>query len=68
MQIIYNTATDLVYIQIDDAQQSVINRRMTDDVLFDIDENDRIVGIEILDASKRLDLTKLLSVEYTASV
>ena len=54
MQIIYNAATDLVYIQIDDAQQSVINRRVTDDVVLDIDADERIVGIEILDASKHL--------------
>ena len=68
MQIIYNAATDLVYIQIDDAQQSVINRRVTDDVVLDIDEKERIVGIEILDASKHLDLTKMLPVEYRSAV
>ena len=68
MQIIYNAATDLVYIQIDDAQQSVINRRVTDDVVLDIDQDERIVGIEILDASKHLDLTKMLPVEYHSAV
>ena len=68
MQIIYNAATDLVYIQIDDAQQSVINRRVTDDIVLDIDEDERIVGIEILDASKHLDLTKMLPVESRSAV
>lgn len=68
MQIIYNAATDLVYIQIDDAQQSVINRRVTDDIVLDIDEDERIVGIEILDASKHLDLAKMLPVEFRSAV
>lgn len=68
MQIIYNTQTDLVYIQMDDTHQSVLNRQLSDDVVVDIGEDDQIVGIEILDASKRLDLSKLLPVEYLPAV
>lgn len=67
-QIIYNTTTDLLYIQIDDAPQSVLNQQLFDDVVVDIGEGEQIVGIETLDASKRLDLTKLLPVEYAATV
>ena len=68
MQIIYNARTDLIYIQIDEAHQTVLNRQISDDVVVDIGEDEQIVGIEILDASKNLDLTKLLPVEYLSAV
>jgi len=42
----------------------VVNRDLSDDVVLELGENDRIVGIEILDASKRVDLARVLSVEY----
>ena len=34
------------------------------DVVLDIGEDDRIVGIEILDASERLNLSELLPIQY----
>ena len=64
MQILYHDATDLLYIRLDDRQQQVINRRLTEDIVLDIGEDDKIVGIEILDASQRLNLEKLLPVQY----
>jgi uncharacterized protein YuzE len=67
MQIIYNSKTDLLYIRRDERKQAVINRRLNEDVVLDIGRNDRIVGIEILDASKHLDLEKLLPVKYALS-
>ena len=68
VQTIYNTTTDLLYIQKYDTPQSVPNQQLSGDVAVDIGEGKQIVGIEILDASKRLDLTKLLPVEYAATV
>ena len=68
MQIIYNARTDLIYIQIDEANQTVLNRQISDDVVVDIGEDEQLVGIEILDASKNLDLTKLLPIEYLSAV
>ena len=64
MQILYNTQTDLLYIRLDARKQALANRRVADDVVLDIGEGDRIVGIEILDASRRLDLKHLLPVTY----
>ncbi|MBM4459545.1 MAG: DUF2283 domain-containing protein [Chloroflexi bacterium] len=64
MQITYNSKTDLLYIRLDDRKQPVVNRRLSDDVVLDIGEKDRIVGIEILDASERLNLGQLLPVRY----
>ncbi|HBR09852.1 TPA: DUF2283 domain-containing protein [Candidatus Acetothermia bacterium] len=68
MQILYNAKTDLLYIRLDDRKQSVINKRFSEDIVLDIGEGDRIVGIEILDASKRLNLERLLPVKYEIPV
>ena len=67
MQIVYNAKTDLLYIRLDDRKQDVINERVSDNIVLDIGEGDKIVGIEILDASKRLNLERLLPVTYEVS-
>jgi uncharacterized protein YuzE len=66
MQILYNAKTDLLYLRLDDRKQQVINKRISEDIVLDIGEDDRIVGIEILDASKHLSLERLLPVKYEA--
>ena len=68
MQILYNAKTDLLYLRLDDRKQQVINKRVSEDIVLDIGEGDRIVGIEILDASKHLNLEKLLPVKYRVSL
>ena len=67
MNIIYNDKTDLLYIRLDDSKQDVINRRIFDEIVLDIGVNDKIVGIEILDASKHVTLDRLLPVKYEVS-
>ena len=67
MQILYNTNTDLVYIRLDERKQDVINRRSTEDIVLDIGADNRIIGIEILDALKHLNLEGLLPVKYQVS-
>lgn len=67
MNIVYNDKTDLLYIRLDDRKQDIINRRVSEDIVLDIGEGDRIVGIEILDASKHVLLDKLLPVKYELS-
>lgn len=64
MNIIYNDKADLLYIRLDDRKQDVINKRISEDIVLDIGENDRIIGIEILDASRHVNLDKLLPVKY----
>jgi uncharacterized protein YuzE len=66
MEISYNSKTDKLYLRLDDQKQQVINRRVTEDVVLDVGEGDRIVGIEILDASKHLNLNQLLPIKYLA--
>ena len=41
----------------------MINHEQSDDNILDIGDGDRIVGIEILDASKRLRLEQVLPLE-----
>jgi uncharacterized protein YuzE len=64
MKITYRENTDLLYIRLDERPQQVTNREVGDDIVLDLGEGDRIVGIEILDASKRLHLDQLSSIEY----
>ncbi|GAI34169.1 unnamed protein product [marine sediment metagenome] len=67
MNILYNDKTDLLYIRLDDKKQEIINRRVSEDIVLDIGEDDKIVGIEILDASKRVSLEKLMPINYETS-
>jgi uncharacterized protein YuzE len=66
MQILYNAKTDLLYLRLDDRKQQVVNKRLSDEIVLDLGKDNRIVGIEILDASKHLSLERLMPVEYTA--
>jgi len=67
MHVSYNDKSDLLYIRLDDRKQEVINRRVSDDIVLDIGEGDKIIGIEILDASKHIHLDRLLPVSYELS-
>jgi len=64
MQIQYNSNTDLLYLRLDSRKQQVVNKRISDDIFLDIGDDNRIVGIEILDASKHLNLDELLPVKH----
>ena len=64
VNILYDDRTALLYIRLDDRKQEVINRRVSDDIVLDVGENDKVIGIEILDASKHVNLERLLPVKY----
>jgi uncharacterized protein YuzE len=64
VKVTYHEKTDLLYISLEDSPNQVVNRRVDADVVLDLAEGDRIVGIEILDASKRIRLDKQLPLEY----
>ena len=64
MNIQYNNKTDLLYMRMDEGEHTVVNKRVGEDVVLDIDESGRIIGIEIMDASKNLNLKSLLPVNY----
>lgn len=63
MEILYSSKTDLLYLRLDDRKQQVLNKRISEDVVLDIGDGNRIVGIEILDASRNLNLERLLPPE-----
>lgn len=67
MNILYNDKTDLLYIRLDDSKQDVINRRVSDDIVLDIGKDEKVIGIEILDASKHVALERLLPIRYEVS-
>jgi uncharacterized protein YuzE len=67
MNIMYNDKTDLLYIRLDDRKQDITNRQVSDDIVLDIGEGDKIVGIEIVDASKHVNLERLIPVKYEIS-
>ncbi len=67
MQVLYNAKTDTLYIRLDEPKQDVINKRVSDDVVLDVGDGDRIVGIEIIDASSHLNLKNILPVEFKIS-
>ena len=67
LQILYDSKTDLLYLRLDERKQSVLNKRLSEDIVLDIGEDDKFIGIEILDASKHLNLEKLLPLQYEVS-
>ena len=65
MQIYYDSKIDLLYLRLNTEKQDVANIQTTEDIILDMGKDDKIVGIEILNASKHIDLEKLLPVEYS---
>jgi len=67
MNILYNDKTDLLYIRFDERGQEIINKRVSENIVLDIGEGDKVIGIEILDASRHVNLENLLPVKYEVS-
>lgn len=68
MTIHYDSKTDLLYLRIEPESKEVINKRVSDYMILDIGKDDKIIGIEIMDASKNSNLEKLMPVEYSKVV
>jgi len=64
MQVLYNSKTDILYIRLDEPKQDVINKRVSEDVILDVGAGERIVGIEITEASSHLNLKNILPIEF----
>lgn len=64
MKIEYDEKADLLYLRLDPRSQQVLNQRVSDDVVLDVGDGEKIVGIEIMNASRNLDLTQLLPVRF----
>ena len=64
MNILYNDKIDLLYIRLDERKQEVVNKRISEGIVLDIGKDERLIGIEFLDASKHVDLKRLLPIKY----
>lgn len=64
MKIYYDRKADLLYLRFDEEKREVINKRLAGDVVLDIADEDKIIGIEILDASKHINLANVLPIDY----
>ncbi|MBF0338187.1 MAG: DUF2283 domain-containing protein [Nitrospirae bacterium] len=64
MYINYNDRGDILYLRLDDRPQDVINKRISEDIVLDIGSDDKIVAIEIINASQKIQLDRLLPVKY----
>lgn len=69
MTINYDSKTDLLYLMIEPSNTGeVINKRVSDEIVLDIGKNDKIIGIEIMDASRHVNLGKLMPIEYQSTL
>lgn len=59
MRITYDAKADAAYVYLAEVVNKPDTHVVTDDVYLDFDEDGRLVGVEILDASKHLDLSYL---------
>ena len=58
MKIKYDPQVDAAYISFKSGPTQVTTIRVTEDLAIDFGPNEEIVGIEVLDASQHLDLSK----------
>jgi uncharacterized protein YuzE len=67
MKIFYDDKKDLLYIRFDENKQDVVNKRVSENIVLDIGKNEKVIGIEILDASKNVNLKQILPVKYEST-
>lgn len=67
MKIYYDDRADLLYLRFDERKQELVNKRVTEDIVLDLGDTGKIVGIEILEASQHLDLARLLPIHFEPS-
>ena len=64
MKIEFDRKADLLYVRFDPRSQELTNRRVSQDVVLDVGQGEKIVGIEIMNASKKVDLAHLQPVNF----
>ena len=65
MNVSYDARVDALYMKLIPGQHEVRTQAIDDDIALNFDKADRLVGIEVLDASKRLDLGVLFPVDVS---
>lgn len=64
MKVTYDPWADAVYIYICSKKGDLETKAVDDGLMVDIDHEDRVVGVEILNASSRLDVESLKTFEF----
>ncbi len=64
MNIFYDKNNDLLYIRFDERQQTVTNLIVSDNIIFDIGIDGKLVAIEILNASEIISISQLSYVDF----
>lgn len=64
MKVSYDQEADAIYIKLSDAQPDGVIE-VKEGVNLDVTEDGTIVGIELLDAGKKISLKSFLSYEFT---
>ena len=67
MKITYDSKYDVLYLKFSERADQVTTERVNDDVAVDFDDRGRIVGLEVLSASKYVDLGSLLPVSVDST-
>ena len=64
MKATYDSEVDAVYIALEKERPKSVKQTISlnEDIIIDFDENKKIIGIEILDASKNISKKPLLEV------
>jgi len=62
MKISYDSAYDLLYIRMGKGCK-VLSKIVSDDITIDVDARGKLIGIEVLSASRHLELKSLLPVK-----
>ncbi len=62
MKITYDTSNDLLYIRFDTKEYSVTNITVNENIILDMNEKNKLVGIGILDASEIIALEQLFPI------
>ncbi|MHB8841852.1 MAG: DUF2283 domain-containing protein [Candidatus Aquicultor sp.] len=63
MRLSYDTTYDVLYIKFSEQVEKVTSKNLDEEITIDFDVDGKIAGIEILDASKHVDLANLLPVQ-----
>ena len=64
MKIEFDRRADLPYVRFDPRSQEVTNRRVSQDIVLDVGPGEKIIGIEIMNASRKVDLAQLQPVNF----
>ncbi len=62
MKITYDDDADALYIGLTD-ERFATNKKLDNQTILDLDENESIIGIEILNASKRISESSLKEIK-----